>query len=293
MKIGSLFNTDVHVSTILLVMVVVAVFLGNGAELATIFFVLLFHEMSHVAVAKMLKMRVKEIELLPFGGAIRIESLFELNPVHEIYIALAGPMSNIFLILGYTAIQSLGIISVQNTAFLRINLILAGFNLLPALPLDGGRMLRAILARELGMKKATSIAAWGGQILALFFAMTGIYAMYYKIFNPTFFIMAGFLCYSSIKERKTATYIFIRDITYKKDFLFKEGLLQVKEIVALYDTPLKNIMKKFSPYRYHYVKVVDEQLRVMGSLNENQITKGIMEYGINVPIGRLIKKQID
>lgn len=290
MKIGSLFNTDVHVSIILLIMVAVAVFLGNGAELATIFFILLFHEMAHVGAAKLLNMKVKEIELLPFGGAIRIESLFELNPTHEIYIALAGPAANIFLILGYSAIQSLGIVSAENNRFLEINLILAAFNLLPALPLDGGRVLRAILAREVGMKKATNIAVYGGLTLSLFFVMTGIYALYYKIFNPTFFIMAGFLSYSALKEKKTASYMFIRDITYKRDFLIKEGLLNVKEIVALYDTPLKQVMRKFSPYRYHNVKVVDERLQVLGSLNENQIIRGMMDYGIHVPIGRLLRK---
>lgn len=290
MKIGSLFNTDIHVSTILLVMVAVAVFLGNGAELATIFFILLFHEMAHVGAAKLFQMKVKEIELLPFGGAVRIESLFELNPTHEIYIALAGPAANIFLILGYTAFQSLGLVSISNNVFIKMNLILAGFNLLPALPLDGGRVLRAILAREIGMKKATAIAVYGGLILALFFAMTGIYALYYKIFNPTFFIMAGFLGYSAFKERRTATYIFIRDITYKKDFLLREGLLQVKEMVVLYDTPLKQIMRRFSPYRYHYVKVVDEQLQTIGTLSESQIVRGIMDYGINIPIIRLLRK---
>lgn len=288
MKIGSLFNTDIYISTVLVVMVAVAVFLGNGVELATIFFVLLFHEMAHVGAAKLFHMKVKEIELLPFGGAVKIESLFELNPTHEIYIALAGPAANVFLILGYTALQSLKIVSMENNNFLEINLILAGFNLLPALPLDGGRVLRAILAREIGMKKATIIATYGGFILALFFAMTGIYAFYYKILNPTFFVMSGFLAYSASKEKKAATYIFLRDITYKKDFLLKEGLLQVKEIVALYDTPLKQIMRKFSPYRYHYVRVVDEQLNIIGSLNENEIVIGMMDYGVNIPISRLL-----
>ena len=65
-----------------------------------------------------------------FGGAVRIESIFELNPINEIYIAVAGPTVNIVLLLGYSTLQNLEIINPNsNDIFIRANLILAGFNL--------------------------------------------------------------------------------------------------------------------------------------------------------------------
>lgn len=290
MKIGSLFDVDVNISITLVVLIVIAIFLGNGTEIATVFFVFMAHETAHVLAARALKMEVREIELLPFGGAVRIESVYELNPINEIYIAFAGPGMNIFLLLGYSALQNLGMVAVSdNDIFAKSNLILAGFNLLPALPLDGGRVLRAILSREIGIKRATKVAAYGGLILSLFLAMTGIYALYMKIFNPNFFLLSGFLAYSAFKEKRTASYIVIRDITFKRDILSKEGALTTKELIVLYDLPLKDVMKRFVPHRYHFVKVVDHSLRVWGYLDETEIVNGMVDHGVNIQIGRLLQ----
>ena len=292
MKIGSLFDVDVNISITLVVLIVIAIFLGNGTEIATIFFIFMAHETGHVLVAKALKMNVNEIELLPFGGAVRIESIFELNPINEIYIAVAGPTVNIVLLLGYSTLQNLEIINPNsNDIFIRANLILAGFNLLPALPLDGGRVLRAILSREIGMKKATKVAVYGGLILSLFLAMTGVYALHLKIFNPTFFLLSGFLAYSALKEKRTASYIFVRDITFKRDVLSKEGALATKELVILYDMPLKEVIKRFVPHRYHFVKVVDHSFRLWGYLDETEIVNGMVDYGVNIQIGRLLQSK--
>lgn len=291
MKIGSLFDVDINISITLVVLIVIAVFLGNGTEMATYFFVFMAHESAHVLAARALKMKVGGIELLPFGGALKVESIFELNPINEIYIALAGPMMNIIMLLGYSALQNLGLVATRgNDFFIRGNLILAGFNLLPALPLDGGRVLRAILAREIGIKKATKIGAYGGIALSLFLAMTGIYALRINIFNPNLFLLSGFLGYSALKEKRTASYIFIRDITFKRDILSKEGMLVTKELVVLYDLSLKAVMERFVPHRYHYVKVVDHNLRVWGYLDETEIINGMVEYGVNVQIGRLLQR---
>lgn len=290
MRIGTLFGVNVNINITLVVLIVIAVFLGNGAEITTIFFIFMAHETAHVLTAKALKMEVREIELLPFGGAVRIESIFELNPINEIYIALAGPAINICLLLGYSALGNLGFISIgENDVFLRANLILAGFNLLPALPLDGGRVLRAILSREIGFKKATNVAAYGGLVLSLFLAMTGIYALSIKVFNPNFFLLSGFLIYSALKEKRTASYIFVRDITFKRGILSKEGILTGKELVVLYDLSLKAVINRFVPYRYHFIKVVDHSLRVWGYLDETEIIEGIVKYGVNIQIGRLIQ----
>jgi stage IV sporulation protein FB len=289
MKVGVLFDIDIYINKMLVIMLIIAVLVGEGFKIAIIFLVIFIHEMAHVLVARILKLKVREIELLPFGGVVRIESLFELNPRNEICIALAGPLFNILLLMGCMILETLGLVSLKNhTFFTETNLMLAGFNLIPALPLDGGRVLRAILSRDMGMTKATRIAAAGGLLLALFLIMTGVYALYYKIFNPNLFIIAGFLMYSAIKENRMATYVFLRDITYKKDALLKEGVFQTREIIVLYDLSIKEVVKKFVPHRYHYVTVVDEQFRTKGYLTESEIVRGLMDYGLNTPISRLL-----
>ncbi|MCM8900336.1 site-2 protease family protein [Caldicoprobacter algeriensis] len=289
MKLGILFGINIYINKLLVILIAIAIVLGEGTRLAVVFLVVFIHELAHVVMARALNLRVSEIELLPFGGVARIESFFEVNPRDEVYIAIVGPMSNVILVLGCMVLEKMGLIPSEDyDFFIQANLMLAGFNLLPAFPLDGGRILRAILSRELGIKRATRITTIGGFVLALFLVMTGVYAIYYGIFNPTLFVMAGFLAYSAVKENRMATYVMVRDLTYKRDILIREGAIQSRELVVLYDLPLKDVIKKFVPHRYHSIVLVDEQLRPRGYLTEKDIVDGLMDHGFNVPVFRLL-----
>jgi len=289
MKLGTLFGINIYINKLLVIFIAIAVVLGEGTKLTVVFLVVFVHELAHMLMARALNLRVSEIELLPFGGVARIESLFEVNPRDEVYIAVVGPLSNVLLVLGCMGLRKIGLIPHKDyDFFIQANLMLAGFNLLPAFPLDGGRILRAILSRELGIKRATRITTIGGFALALFLAMTGAYAIYYGIFNPTLFVMAGFLAYSAVKENRMASYVMVRDLTFKRDILIREGAVQSRELVVLYDLPLKDVIKKFVPHRYHSIVVVDEQLRPRGYLTEKDIADGVMDYGLNAPVYRLL-----
>ncbi|MBE3102043.1 MAG: site-2 protease family protein, partial [Firmicutes bacterium] len=101
MRIGKIFDIDIYISKYLLLLVAVMVITGNSGNFTAIFFIILIHEMAHVIAARILKLKVREIELLPFGGAVKIQSIFELNPIHEVIIAAAGPISNILLLMIY------------------------------------------------------------------------------------------------------------------------------------------------------------------------------------------------
>lgn len=291
MRVARLFDIDIYVNKLLIILLLIIIITGNGNKFAAIFLILLVHESAHVICARLLQMKVSQIELLPFGGAVKVESFFEMNPKNEIVIAAAGPVSNILMLAGCLTLLNYNLLTKTPAVdlFINANLMLAGFNLLPALPLDGGRILRGILSREVGMNRATAIASGGGLILALFLIMTGVYGLYYKTINYSMFIMAAFLIYSSFKERKSATYVLLKDITSKKESLLREGSLPVREIAVYYNLPLKSIVRKFSPQRYHYVQVLDEQLREIGELSEGQVVNGLLEYGINTPVMRLLR----
>lgn len=289
MRIARIRDIDITVSKLLILLIGLVFLTGNILEFAAVFLILFIHESAHVVMARWLKLHVSEIELLPFGGMVKIESAIELNPSHEILIAASGPAANLLLLLGYFLLIYIGAVAegAISLFFINANLLLAGFNLLPALPLDGGRILRSILSREMGMKKATAIASGGGLVLALFLVMTGLYAVYYRVINYSLFLMAGFLVYSAVKERRTATYVMMRDISRKKEMLQKDGSLPARELVVLARMPLKHVLNRFVPQRYHYVRVIDEQMGELGVLSESQLVRGMMEYGINLPVGQL------
>ncbi|HET9487083.1 MAG TPA: site-2 protease family protein, partial [Chryseosolibacter sp.] len=165
----------------------------------TIFVCVILHELGHALTAQRFKIKTREISILPIGGVAQMETIPE-KPKEELLVALAGPAVNIliaailypFVSLTHDMEELKSLAQIGPTNFLAvlmtINLWLALFNLIPAFPMDGGRVLRALLAFKLSHAKATAIAASIGQVLAMVFVFFGFF------FNP-FLIFIGFFIF--------------------------------------------------------------------------------------------------
>lgn len=187
-RIGSLLGVTirVHVVFVLLVTAIVvqtavamntAFALAVAARLLLLFMFVALHELGHSLAAQAHGIRVHDIVLWPLGGMARLERLPE-NPAIEFKIAIAGPAVNFFLVLLFLPLHlavggSLSLDSVELLAgsllgyAVMVNLTMGTFNLVPAFPLDGGRVLRAALARRVTYLRATRVAVWIGRALAL------------------------------------------------------------------------------------------------------------------------------
>lgn len=152
--------------------------------LVGLFFCVALHELGHSLTAQHFGYKVRDITLYPIGGVAAIEG--SPGPRHELYIALAGPMVNVliasvlFTVLSLMGKLPIGMEAVQGMAhdpwvlLLQANVTLAIFNMIPAFPMDGGRVLRALLGLKLGKVRATRIAARVGQFVAVFMGMWGL-----------------------------------------------------------------------------------------------------------------------
>jgi Zn-dependent protease len=189
-----------------------------GALSGVVFVVLLFgcvvlHELGHALAARRYGVRTRDITLLPIGGVARLEGAVP-GPRAEIVIALAGPLVNLALalalalLLGLTGdgsqpaasqFDGLALGSSLSQNLLLSNLGLALFNLLPAFPMDGGRVLRAVLALRLPFVRATSIAARVGQVIAAGLAILGL-----ANGNPLLVLIALFVLFGASTERGEA-----------------------------------------------------------------------------------------
>jgi Zn-dependent protease len=146
-----------------------------------VFASVLFHELAHSVVARKQGEKVEDITLFILGGVARISEELK-EPKKEFYLALAGPVSS-FILGGLFLLLSFGLRNISHpvqvaSAYLAyINLVLGGFNLLPGFPMDGGRVLRAILWRATGdLKRATRIASSVGQGIAFLLIFIGLFS---------------------------------------------------------------------------------------------------------------------
>lgn len=181
---------NVHVTFLVLLGWVMMSYLGAGAGLAgaltggifflSVFAIVILHELGHAMAARAFGIPTRDITLWPIGGVARLERMPE-EPRQELIVALAGPAVNIVLALALGAVALLaGVISpgVVMPPLLRhlimVNVGLAAFNLLPAFPMDGGRVLRALMAMKGGYLEATRRAAKVGKGMALLFGLAGL-----------------------------------------------------------------------------------------------------------------------
>jgi Zn-dependent protease len=158
----------------------------SAALVPVLFGCVLLHEFGHCLTARAYGIRTRDITLYPIGGVARLEGLGR-RPVEEIFIALAGPAVNVAIAFILTLVAlpfGLGLVpgaleedtpgNLAGSILLTLwgaNLLLAFFNLIPAFPMDGGRVLRALLQLRLGRLRATEVAAWVGLGMAAVIAV--------------------------------------------------------------------------------------------------------------------------
>ena len=216
-KIGRAFGIDVKVHWsffLLLAFFGYLAFSDSGSlvdALVTIsivvalFFCVLLHEYGHALVALRLGSEVQDITLLPIGGLARMKALPE-RPIDEVKVAVAGPLVNVvlapiffglaLLFGGRLAVppdilSGVGSLSEAFVALGTINVALVVFNMIPAFPMDGGRVLRGLLATRLGPVRATDISSTIGQGFAILFILFGFFTNNFLLAIIGFFVFLG------------------------------------------------------------------------------------------------------
>ncbi len=261
---------------------------GYFKDVVLLFLFVFLHELCHVLSAYILKIKVKDIELFPFGGTARIDNLDYVGIYKEIVINIAGPMFNAATAIFLLLLKHFKVPVPYYTEMMSINIVLFLFNMLPGFPLDGGKILRAVLNYFIGFKKASRFAILSGKIISICIFLAGILLLIYGKFNISFFVMPFFMLYSSRQEESSMVLTIIRDMINKKSKLIESGIMETGFICAFEDAYVNDIIKHIDLDKYHIIIVIGKDMKLKGFLTESQVFDGIVQDAGNVTLGKLL-----
>ncbi|MDM8520960.1 site-2 protease family protein [Anaerolineales bacterium HSG6] len=287
LKLGRILGIDIkmHVTFLLILFWGAFFYGGSGGPLygllitVLLFVIVLLHELGHSIAAMLFDIKVRDIILLPIGGVARLERMPE-KPWQELVVALAGPLVNVVLFLmilplisGLTWAQdSSAMLSIQQPGFLGIlwflllaNLSLIIFNMIPAFPLDGGRVFRATLGLFMDYQRATSVAVQVGRFFA--FGL-GIYAIingeFFLVIISLFIYTAGSQENKAVKAREVLRGLSVGRIISPNNLAF-----------APHATVEQVASKIFSTHQPNFAVLDPDSHQLLGVATSQQVTQAL------------------
>jgi len=260
--------------------------LEGTAFMLALFGCVLLHEFGHALTARRYGIKTRDITLLPIGGVARLERMPE-EPKQELAVALAGPAVNVVLagvlyvwLASRGALEPITSLSVSQGSFLErvmmVNVTLAAFNLIPAFPMDGGRVVRALLAMRLEYTRATQIAAALGQGLALVFGFIGLFSNPFLLFIALF-VWIGATQEASMVQMKSA----LGGIPVSRAMVTEfETLSEDAPLGNAVDVLLRGAQEDFPVTR-------DGEL--VGILERRGLVAGLTQHGRDMPVAKVMR----
>lgn len=294
MKIIKVHGITFSVHILFFPIIVLLYFLGYSKVMLILLIIILIHELSHGFIAMLFGIKIKEIEILPFGGVVKLDKSLNFTNREEIFISAAGPISNMVLSATVFFFQKYSRWENSDIDFVILSSLVIGiFNIIPVLPLDGGRIFRGFLSYLLGYKNATKIIAIFSKLFAFFLIGINILILSLGSYNITFILVGVFIYSKSHKEEKMSSYVTMRDFATKKESLNKQGSMESQHMTVLPQTTLGEISKQFTSKKFHIIYVLDEHYALKGILTEDEILSGILEYGMHGKVKNILEKRND
>lgn len=293
MKIVKISGITFSIHLLFFPIIISLYIMGYAEEMIILLAIIMIHELSHGLMAMFLGIKIKEIQILPFGGVVKLDNTLSFTYGEEIIISAAGPISNVvlsatvFFLQGYFGWESNGF-----NFIIFSSLAIGIFNLLPALPLDGGRILRSVLSYMLGYKKATNVVTIISKIIAILLVALNIYFFCLGSYNFTLILIGSFIYYQSRRENEIAIYSTMKDIAAKKENLNKSGSMLSQHMTVLPETTLGEIFKQFTSRKFHIIYVLDEEYALKGIITEDEILSAILLYGMHSKVKNILENRV-
>jgi Zn-dependent protease len=300
LKLGTIAGIGLYVHATFLILVVWVAIAHWIAErniesaLAGVLFILgifvcvVLHEFGHALAAKRYGIQTKDVTLLPIGGIARLERMPD-DPKQELVVAFAGPAVNAAIAAVFfagIALSGGGLVGSEAMRgsfverLLAVNVMLVAFNMLPAFPMDGGRVLRALLAMRMPYLRATRIAATVGQGMALLFGFVGLFA------NPFLLCIALFVWIGAAQE---ANIVAVRAML--ADVPVRAAMVTDFRTLSPHDDLGHAVDALLSGSQHDFPVVEGEELR--GILSRADLIAGLSKHGRGVPVADVMRRSYE
>lgn len=260
-----------------------------ASEFAAAYICALIHECAHMLTAKRLGTGIAFVEIQPFGVSARLKCGMIKNPMYEILIALAGPLSNMVLLAAGIMLKSVFYTYKLYYYFIYCNAAMAVLNMLPILPLDGGRILRAALSCFIGSVRAYRITVRISRVPILLIFAAAAYGLIQFKFNFSLILISAFLLTCLLNEQKNISKSAVYQILDGTKKTVCGEPVKGSVFAAHRSTPARFILRHLSSNRCGIICVTDDSGEIIGTLTEAQLLNGITERGIRISLGELCR----
>jgi Zn-dependent protease/CBS domain-containing protein len=263
--------------------------LQNMAFIALLFFCVVLHEFGHIFMARRFGIHTPEVTLLPIGGVANLERIPE-RPSEELQVALAGPAVNVVIaivLIAFAGVTFSGQIERIDDPAVGLasrlaasNIFLAVFNMIPAFPMDGGRVFRALLAMRMGPQRATQIAARVGQGLAFLLGFLGLFG------NPILMFIAIFVFLAASGEAQDSA---LRDAVTG---LTVGDAMETRVAVIPIDATLAQAVDILLSTPQHEFPIVDTFRKPVGILVREDLIGALRDRAGDSPVADIMRAPV-
>ncbi len=254
-----LFGIRFRLHPLFTIMMLLSILTGYFLELLILFSIVLIHELGHVAAARSFGWTITKVELLPFGGVAETDQSGTSSVREDIIVAAAGPFQNAWMIGLAYLLGTVGLWEAEWTqTFIQANLMIGLFNLIPILPLDGGKIMQALLSCVLPYYRAIQSSTWISIALSLVLAAASIWNIRSEGIEFNLLIISVFLLVSNGYGLRNGRYQFVRFLmnrNMRMEPLIDKGTLAQPIVISPHRT-IAEIVRLFMREKYHIVYVL-------------------------------------